>query len=187
MLSHLSGSLFESLANSPAFDGLKQIREHIRTTAKSIESPESDSFSVAAEVKKSLEKMIALLQEELKKPEQAKEHYGAIALGDLKKLQRMLIPLSEGVINLTPDWKKAKYKDLVREVAGPDWFEISALERRTRANYLGAEISDQHEDFEVTGAVFEKLIEPTLINPDIRDASAWAKNLSHVLAKLSAR
>jgi lysyl-tRNA synthetase class 2 len=68
-------------------------------------------------------------------------------------------------IDLTPPWRVVKYKDLVREKGGQDWFEISAADRKTRAKSLGAEISDQHEDFEVTGAVFEKLIEPTLINP----------------------
>ena len=30
---------------------------------------------------------------------------------------------------------------------------------------MGAEIGKEYEDFEVTGAVFEKLIEPTLIQP----------------------
>ena len=68
-------------------------------------------------------------------------------------------------INLTPPWRRAKYKDLVREKAGADWFEISPAERRQRAHDLGAEIGKDYEDFEVTGAVFEKLIEPTLIQP----------------------
>ena len=68
-------------------------------------------------------------------------------------------------INLTPPWRRVKYKDLVREKAGADWFEISPAERRQRAHDLGAEIGKEYEDFEVTGAVFEKLIEPTLIQP----------------------
>lgn len=68
-------------------------------------------------------------------------------------------------IDLTPDWKRAKYKDLIREKAGADWFDISPAERRQRAHDLGAEIGKEYEDFEVTGAVFEKLIEPTLIQP----------------------
>jgi lysyl-tRNA synthetase class 2 len=68
-------------------------------------------------------------------------------------------------IDLTPNWKRAKYKDLVREKAGADWFDISPAERRQRAHDLGAEIGKEYEDFEVTGAVFEKLIEPTLIQP----------------------
>ena len=68
-------------------------------------------------------------------------------------------------IDLTPNWKRAKYKDLVREKAGADWFEISPAERRQRAHDLGAEIGKEYVDYEVTGAVFEKLIEPTLIQP----------------------
>jgi lysyl-tRNA synthetase class 2 len=68
-------------------------------------------------------------------------------------------------INLTPPWRQVKYKDLVREKAGADWFDISPAERRQRAHDLGAEIGKEYEDFEVTGAVFEKLIEPTLIQP----------------------
>jgi lysyl-tRNA synthetase class 2 len=69
------------------------------------------------------------------------------------------------VIDLTRPWRRAKYKDLVREKAGSDWFEITPAERRQRAHDLGAEIGHDYEDFEITGAVFEKLIEPTLIQP----------------------
>ena len=68
-------------------------------------------------------------------------------------------------IDLSPNWKRARYKDLVKEKAGADWFDISPAERRQRAHDLGAEIGKEYEDFEVTGAVFEKLIEPTLIQP----------------------
>src|SRR5258708_28886 len=60
-------------------------------------------------------------------------------------------------IDLTPPWRRAKYKDLVRGKAGADWFEISRDERRTRAETLGAEIGPGYEDFEISGAVFEKL------------------------------
>jgi lysyl-tRNA synthetase class 2 len=68
-------------------------------------------------------------------------------------------------IDLTPPWRRIRYKDLVRERAGADWFDVSPDHRRARAVELGAEIAKEHEDFEVTQAVFEKLIEPTLINP----------------------
>lgn len=68
-------------------------------------------------------------------------------------------------INLTPPWRRVTYKDIVRERAGADWFDIAPEERRRRAVELGAEIAKEFEDFEVTQAVFEKLIEPTLINP----------------------
>ena len=68
-------------------------------------------------------------------------------------------------INLTPPWRRISYKDIVREKAGPDWFDLSSARRRERAGDLGVEVDADHEDFEVTQAVFEKLIEPTLIDP----------------------
>jgi lysyl-tRNA synthetase class 2 len=68
-------------------------------------------------------------------------------------------------INLTPPWRRVTYKDLVREKGGADWYEISAGTRRERALQLGADIGQEFEDFEVSHAVFEKLIEPTLIQP----------------------
>lgn len=78
-------------------------------------------------------------------------------------------------IDLTPNWKRAKYKDLVREKVIEvtngkiaDWFALTPAERRTAAIEdlkLGGDIAAGYEDFEVTGAVFEKLIEPTLIQP----------------------
>src|ERR1051326_4692870 len=55
-------------------------------------------------------------------------------------------------INLTPDWRRAKYKDLVREKAGSDWFEITPEQRRNRAINdlkLGGDIAAAYEDFEV--------------------------------------
>ena len=70
-------------------------------------------------------------------------------------------------IDLT-NWRKVRYKDLVREKAGEDWFRLTPEERRRRASEdlkLGGDLAAGHEDFEVTGAVFEKLVEPTLIQP----------------------
>jgi lysyl-tRNA synthetase class 2 len=72
------------------------------------------------------------------------------------------------IINLTGPWRRAKYKDLVREVAGQNWFDVTPAERRRRAMEdlkLAGDIAKGYEDFEVTSAVFEKLIEPTLIQP----------------------
>ncbi len=53
-------------------------------------------------------------------------------------------------IDLTPNWKRAKYKDLIREKAGADWFDISSEQRRQRAHDFGAEITKDYADFEVT-------------------------------------
>src|SRR5689334_13103186 len=50
-------------------------------------------------------------------------------------------------IDLTRPWRRIKYKDIVRERAGADWFEVSPAERRERAVKLGAEIAKEYEDF----------------------------------------
>lgn len=91
-------------------------------------------------------------------------HAGNEMSAVLKKLDD---PANDKVIDLT-HWRRARYKDLVREKAGQDWFDVTPAERRRRAIEdlkLGGDIAAGYEDFEVTGAVFEKLIEPTLINP----------------------
>ncbi len=71
-------------------------------------------------------------------------------------------------IDLSPNWRRAKYRDLVREKAGTDWFDLTPAGRRRRAAEdlkLAGDLAEGYEDFEVTGAVFEKLVEPTLIQP----------------------
>jgi len=78
-------------------------------------------------------------------------------------------------INLTRPWKRAKYKDLVRgkvreltQGKYADWFALTPEEHRRVAVEdlkLGGDIAKGYEDFEVTNAVFEKLIEPTLVQP----------------------
>ncbi|MEQ2010042.1 MAG: lysine--tRNA ligase [Limisphaerales bacterium] len=113
-------------------------------------------------------------------------------------------------INLTPPWRRVKYKDLFTQILQRDWFDLTPEGRLQRALELGVEvgggvtaeirklgslsrrtdlISESErdsiraefqkacgslaslasgqlpEDFEVNSAVFEKLIEPTLIQP----------------------
>jgi len=69
-------------------------------------------------------------------------------------------------INLKQPWRRARYHDLVREVSGKDWFELSGEQRRDRAtNEFKLEILPQLADFEVTQHVFEKLIEEKTIDP----------------------
>jgi lysyl-tRNA synthetase, class II len=68
-------------------------------------------------------------------------------------------------IDLTRPWRRARYHDLVREVAGGDWFELSSAQRRERAKELGVEIVPQLADFEVTQHVFEKLVEEKRFDP----------------------
>ncbi|HJX97946.1 MAG TPA: lysine--tRNA ligase [Chthoniobacterales bacterium] len=69
-------------------------------------------------------------------------------------------------INLNRPWRRARYVDLVREVAGKDWFEISSETRRERATReFKLDILPQHADFEVTQHVFEKLVEEKTFDP----------------------
>jgi len=69
-------------------------------------------------------------------------------------------------INLKRPWRRARYHDVVREVAGKDWFQLSPEERRDRAtNEFKLEILPQLADFEVTQHVFEKLVEEKTIDP----------------------
>jgi lysyl-tRNA synthetase class 2 len=69
-------------------------------------------------------------------------------------------------IDLKRPWRRARYVDLVREVAGKDWFNISSEQRRARASgELKLEILPQLADFEVTQHVFEKLVEEKTFDP----------------------
>jgi lysyl-tRNA synthetase class 2 len=69
-------------------------------------------------------------------------------------------------INLKRPWRRSRYVDLVREVAGKDWFNISSEKRRARATgELKLEILPQLVDFEVTQHVFEKLVEEKTFDP----------------------
>src|SRR6266487_2041730 len=69
-------------------------------------------------------------------------------------------------INLRRPWRRARYYDVVRQVAGKDWFEVSSEQRRGCAtNEFKLEILPQLADFEVTQHVFEKLVEERTIDP----------------------
>lgn len=69
-------------------------------------------------------------------------------------------------INLKGPWREAKYKDLIIEATGDtDWFSRSKEEILEKCKALKIEVNPELEDFEITNNVFEKLIEPTLIQP----------------------
>ena len=74
---------------------------------------------------------------------------------------------SEGdAIDLSGEWKEAKYKDLIIEAVGrDDWFELPKDAKLEKTKALGIEVDPALEDFEITNDVFEKIIEHTLIQP----------------------
>src|SRR5438067_3930543 len=69
-------------------------------------------------------------------------------------------------IDLKRPWRRVRYLDLVREVAGQDWFDMASAQRRERAiSYPEVEISSQLADFEVTQHLFDTRIEEQTIDP----------------------
>ncbi|MEN3368585.1 MAG: lysyl-tRNA synthetase, class [Verrucomicrobiota bacterium] len=67
-------------------------------------------------------------------------------------------------INLTRPWRRARYRDLIREV-DPEWFNYTSEKRRERCAELGVEINPRMADYEVTQQIFEKLVEEKMFDP----------------------
>ena len=89
------------------------------------------------------------------------QHVAKTVIGSLE------IARPDGVyIDLDGTWREAKYKDLIVETTSEaNWFDLDRLEKLEKARALGIEVDAQLEDYEITNNVFEKLIEPTLIQP----------------------
>ncbi|WP_193214282.1 lysine--tRNA ligase [Luteolibacter marinus] len=68
-------------------------------------------------------------------------------------------------IDLTRPWKRASYHDLIKGVAGDDFFDITPEQRRAKCDELGVQISDGMEDYEVIQQVFEKKVEEHTFDP----------------------
>jgi lysyl-tRNA synthetase class 2 len=93
-------------------------------------------------------------------------HLAQVSCGSLRIEHRDADGKIVRTINLNQPWRRARYVDLMREVAGKDWFELSSEQRRERATReFKLEILPQLADFEVSQHVFEKLIEEKTIDP----------------------
>ena len=92
-------------------------------------------------------------------------HLAETIVGSLQVEHRDAEGTVTRTLNLTPPWRRAHYRDLVMEVAGPDWFSLTSEGRRAKARELGVEIQPQMADFEVTQHIFEKLIEEKTFDP----------------------
>jgi lysyl-tRNA synthetase class 2 len=69
-------------------------------------------------------------------------------------------------IDLSGEWREVAYKDLVKEATGDaTWFDLSKEDKLKKVEALGIQVNPDLEDYEITNNVFEKLIEPTLIQP----------------------
>ena len=69
-------------------------------------------------------------------------------------------------IDLSGNWREVAYKELILGATNDaDWFSRSKEEKLAASVKLGIEVDPGLEDFEVTNDIFEKLVEPTLIQP----------------------
>lgn len=71
-----------------------------------------------------------------------------------------------GVIELGGEWREVTYRELILDAtADPDWFSRSREDKLAACAKMGIEVDPTLEDFEITNDVFEKKVEPTLIQP----------------------
>lgn len=75
------------------------------------------------------------------------------------------LKVSGGKIDLEPAWERKRYKDLIRNVTSPDWFDWSREKKLEKARQLNLKSEADWQDHEITNDVFEKIIEPALIQP----------------------
>ncbi len=69
-------------------------------------------------------------------------------------------------INLAPPWPRKPYSQLIREYGGADWYETGREEKIRRLKDMGLEFdAAAMADFELTHELYEKRIEPSLIQP----------------------
>lgn len=68
-------------------------------------------------------------------------------------------------INLAGPWRRVAYHDLVAEHLGADWMSLPLDEKRARAAAMGVELEADMDDEHVTHEVYDKVIEPKLIQP----------------------
>ncbi len=89
------------------------------------------------------------------------QHVAQVVVGTLE------ITRPDGtLINLGGEWREARYKDLIIEATGDaDWFCYDRDTKLEKTRALGIEVDGELEDYEITNNVFEKIIEPTLIQP----------------------
>jgi lysyl-tRNA synthetase class 2 len=146
-----------------AFQAVNDLFNNLRTEIDTAIRPEF--WEVAGQISTALENLFQKISELAQHFPNRYDENGR-RLSDLKMHTIMLKNFSKlQIIDLTPPWRRVKYKDLIRERISSDWFEISSAERRQRAHDMGAEIGKEFEDFEVSNAVFSKFIEPKLDNP----------------------
>ncbi|MBN2448801.1 MAG: lysine--tRNA ligase [Lentisphaeria bacterium] len=77
-------------------------------------------------------------------------------------------------IDLAPPWRRVHYADLVRETMGADWYDLAPEVQRLRACEKDLGVDAGWTPEAVTHEIYEKIIEPTLIQPTfVTRLPAW--------------
>jgi lysyl-tRNA synthetase class 2 len=70
------------------------------------------------------------------------------------------------IIRLDGDWEEVTYCDIIcKRTNISQWFELPRDEKLIHCKNFGIEVDPHAENFEIDNAVFDKMIEPTLIQP----------------------
>ena len=75
------------------------------------------------------------------------------------------------IINFNPPYRRVAYNDLVKDLMGADWFDLSFEEQLAKAKAKGKEtetnleLDDVHDTLMLTHEVYDKLIEKNLRQP----------------------
>jgi len=75
-----------------------------------------------------------------------------------------MLEIYEDPVNLD-NWRTVPYKDLLRETAGADYFDLDLAGQRERAEGLGCHVDDEMDATDIGQEIFEKCIEGTLLDP----------------------
>jgi len=81
-------------------------------------------------------------------------------------LDTVRVKTADGVeIDLARPWRRIEYDALIRQHVGEDWFTLSHDEKVRKVRDLGVKIDPDDDDVFITQEVYEKIVEPTLIQP----------------------
>ncbi|NQU39019.1 MAG: lysine--tRNA ligase [Lentisphaerae bacterium] len=77
----------------------------------------------------------------------------------------LVIGEGETALDLTPPWREVTYHALVKEKMGEGWFDLPLTDACAQAEALGLSLDPGWDLLMVTHEVYEKTIEPSLIQP----------------------
>ncbi len=71
----------------------------------------------------------------------------------------------EKIIHLEPPWERKTYAELISNAVSPDFMHWPTDKKKEKAQQMGIKDVADLEDYEVVSQIFEKIIQPALIQP----------------------